>query len=254
MPSRSGRLRSSVYAVSAPSRNARQRRSAASSPGGRQLGKVRGRQRGPDRGRRVGVVAGPPQRQLTRGRCGVGPAVRAPRLGERREDLVRLTRAVDHQARPHGIGRAGLDPVDADLAQTRRDGVVATPAGGRGLPRDVHGRGADPGGERGNDAARVPVQQGQGSLVRLVRGLERGGEPGAAHRTAALPQPRVDDEHDDEVSVTGGVAGGEQRRVVTATQVTAHPEHGGHRGAPLMTGGPAPGAAGRACPATRSGG
>ena len=251
MPSRSGRLRSSAYAVSAPSRNDRHLRSAASSPGSGSRGRS-----GAASAAVTAAVASASLRacrsgQLARCRRRVGPAVRAPGPREGGEDLVRVTRAVDDETRAHGIRRPRLDPLDARPAQALGDGLVAAVAGRCRLAGHVHRGGADPRRELGHHPPRVAVHAGSGHRRRPRRwpaasprarpGGPRRRPPTAAgsttNATTRSPSP-------------GRLAGRQQRGVVAAAQVAAQPEQGGHR-AVLTTAGRGPGAAGRASRATR---
>ncbi len=58
-------------------------------------------------------------------------------------------------------------------------------------------------------------------VVRRRCGPHTGGEPAPAHRTAPIPQHRVDDEQDVDPSVTGGVGRGPEGGQVATAQVTA---------------------------------
>ena len=151
---------------------------------------------------------------------------------------------------PHRVRRPRLDPLDPVLPQPLRDLLVAAAPRRSRLAGHVDRGRADPLGERRHDPARVAVEQGEVAVERLVERAQVRGEPRRAGRAASVPQPRVDDEGDDEVALTGGVARREEGGVVAATQVAAEPEDGGHRGH-LTRAGRGRAAGGRASPATR---
>jgi len=167
----------------------------------------------------VHVVAQP--RDPLGSRRGCGSAVLVPRLGEGREDLVGRAGLVDDATRPHGIRRPGGDELAAVVGQRLLDRLVAAPAVGRRLARDVHLLGADLPREPGDDVDGVAAADHEGAASGLRQRGDRGEQPSGA-RGVLVEQPRVQDE--DGQHVRGGVDGREQRGVVVQAQVAPEPQ------------------------------
>ena len=157
------------------------------------------------------------------------PAVRRPRLGERREDAVRLAVVLGHPPRRHGVRRPGADQLDALRGQRLLDRGVALASVGAVVRRDVDALGAHLLRGEQHPAGRSAAHHLEAGPPLAQRGVERGqagDEVGAPRPAGRTPERGVDHEQREDLTVGAGL---DQRRVVREPQVAAEPHHRCHR-------------------------
>ncbi len=103
----------------------------------------------------------------------VGPAVRTPRLGEGREHLVRVPRAVADGPWPHGI-RTTCGDQRHIVGQRLADSLVTGPPERSRLRRDVHGLGSRLADQGWDDLVRRPGAHDDGPLIGGLRRVQCG--------------------------------------------------------------------------------
>ena len=165
----------------------------------------------------------PPRRRLRRLRR-LAPAVSAPRLIERCEDLVGRAVVLGHPPGRHQIGRAGGDQVD--VTQRLSNLLVAASAVGREVLGHMHRIGADLLGQRRDASLRVTARHQQPSVEPFVQIAQRVVEVLHPARPGRRLQRGIQDvarEH-----VFGAVGSSEQRRMIGQPQIAAKPQHSGH--------------------------
>ena len=202
--------------------------------------------RAPGEGVAAHVVAQPRDALGALGRGGA--PVLVPGLRERREDLVGRAGLVDDATRPHGIRRAGGDELAPVVGEGLLDGLVAAPAVGSRLSRDVHLLGADLLRELRDDVDGVAAPDDERAPGVLRQRRDRGEQPSGA-RGVVLEQPGVEDE--DGQHVGGGVDRREQRRVVAQAQVAPEPQDRCRRRGHQAAAAAAPSRSNRTCATSR---
>ena len=157
-------------------------------------------------------------------------ASRAPaRLGRRGRTPGTAFRARGDPAGGDQVRRAGAH--ERDVVQRALDRRVALPTVGPGVGAHVHGGRAHLAGELRDHPRRVPGPQDQRAVEVDVQGGQAVEQEAAAGIAGGAPEPVVDHEHRDDVTVRAGrVTGGEQRGVVVQSEVAPEPEQRrGHR-------------------------